>query len=168
MTRRFGYHAALLTAPAFAVSTLACSSGCGSNSADSSNHVQQPGPTATTASSGPALAVNAAQAQRETFTFDDGPKDMLTFTREGLRLSATCARPDGSLDCEAIRFLRRGKQVSIPASELGSIPPGALACKKLGIRNTVGRSAQGNEDGFCVMGDGTLVSHGSVDTYVLQ
>ena len=159
---RTGYHS-WTTA-----SVLACLAGCSSGSQSNPAPTASTGATTTaTVPSGP-LPLLAANATRATYTVDGAAKEFLVFAAEKITVSASCAKPDGTLDCEAMRLLRRGKTVKLTPAELSTgIPPGAVICKKLQITSTVGRDAKGNEDGFCTFADGSLVSHGSVDSNVL-
>ncbi len=125
-----------------------------------------PAPASPTTQTG-SLALAASRGKAETFTFEDGQKPMLTFDAERVRVSASCARPDGSLDCDAMRTLRKGKQVKVGPEATGA-NPGAVACKKLGFRNTTGRATSGNEDGFCIFPDGSMASTGALDMYVTE
>lgn len=158
-----GYH---IWAPALA---LACSVGCSSGSQAS------PAPTASTAATTAAAAPTgplpllAKNGVRSSYTFDGGAaQEFLEFSAEKVKVSASCAKPDGTLDCDAMKLLRRGKTVQLTGAELGGgIAPGLLICKKLQIPSTVGRSAKGDEDGFCSFPDGSMVAHGSVDNNVL-
>lgn len=166
---RTGYHSWLL---GIGLGVVGCSSGTQSNPASgSSGAVPVAATTATAATSaavsGP-LALSASKAQRVTYTVDGAPKELLDFDAEKVRVSASCAKPDGTLDCDAMRLLRRTKSVQLTAAELSrGIPAGAVICTKLKIPSTTGHDAKGNEDGFCVFPDGSLASHGSVDTHVL-
>lgn len=126
-----------------------------------------PAPVTPTTQGGGPLALSASRGKPETFTFEDGQKPMLTFEAERVRVSASCAKPDGSLDCDAMRALRKGKQVKLGPEATGA-NPGAIACKKLGFRNTTGRAASGNEDGFCIFADGSMASTGALDMYVTE
>ncbi len=175
---RIGYHSWTL-APVLAC--LAGLAGCSSGTQTSPAPTASTSPTTTGAAlpanpAGPdsaavpsgALPLLAAKATRASYTIDGAVKEFLVFAAEKVTVSASCARPDGTLDCDAMRLLRRGKTVKLAPAELSmGIPPGAVICKKLTIPSTVGRDATGNEDGFCVFADGSMASHGSVDSNVL-
>lgn len=147
---------------------LACNSG-GTNPGGASTG--GPGPQSATTgavASGP-LPLMAAQGQRVSYTIDGAAKEFLDYPGEHVKVSATCAKPDGTLDCEAMRLLRRGKSVQLAPNEMATgIAPGAVICRKLNIQSTVGRGPTGNEDGFCQFADGSLAAHGSVESHVLQ
>ena len=165
---RSGYHRWVVPGAALAFGSLACSSGGSSGS------------QASTASSAPALAViatstpvgalplQAKNAQRVTYTVEGKPTELLDYPTEKVKVSASCERPDGTLACDAMTLLRKTSSVHLTPAELGGgIAPGAVVCRKLQIPSTTGRDAKGNEDGFCSFPDGSLASHGSVDTHVL-
>jgi len=167
-SHRTGYHS-WRVAIGFAAAALTggCSSGSQASPAPSSSSAATSTTAAATPPSGP-LALLAKDGQRVTYTVDGAAKEMLAFATEKVTVSASCAKPDGTLDCEAMQLLRRGKTVQLTSAELSrGLPPGAVICAKLKIANTTGRDAKGNEDGFCTFADGSLVSHGSVDTHVL-
>lgn len=165
---RTGYHSWLV---AIGIGAAGCSSGTQATPASGSSGAVPTTPTAattTTAAPSGALPLQAKNAQRVTYTVDGAAKEFLDFSTERVKVSASCAKPDGSLDCEAMQLLRRGKTVQMTSAELSrGIPAGAAICAKLKIQNTTGRDAKGNEDGFCSFADGSLVSHGSVDIHVL-
>ncbi len=122
---------------------------------------------ASAAASGP-LPLVASQATKATYTFDGAAKDFLVFAPQKITVSASCAKPDGSVDCAALQLLRKGKTVHLAPAEYGSgIAPGAVICKKLGLQSSSGRSADGNESGFCNFGDGSVVTLGTLDANVL-
>jgi putative hemolysin len=117
--------------------------------------------------SGPLTSLRAADGKHESFTFEDKPAvAMLQFGEAHVCVSASCSKPDGSLNCDAIRSLRKGKQVKLDGT-FGGANPGAVACKKLGLVQTTGRSPRGDEDGFCIYPDGSMVSTGALDQYVV-
>lgn len=171
-SHRTGYHSWVI-ASGFAAAAFAsgCSSGAQATpapAASGGSGGSAPSTTAAAAAPSGALPLLAKNAQRVTYTVDGAPKELLAFAAEKVTVSASCAKPDGTLDCEAMQLLRRGKTVQLTPAELSrGLPPGAVICAKLKIANTTGRDAKGNEDGFCTFADGSLVSHGSVDTHVL-
>jgi putative hemolysin len=123
--------------------------------------------SANAASSGPLATLRAGQGKVESFAFEGGANvNMITFEAEKVRVSQSCARPDGSLDCDAMRSLRKGRQVKADPS-WGGANPGSMACKKLGFKDTTGKSPRGDEDGFCVYPDGSMASTGAIDMYVI-
>jgi putative hemolysin len=112
--------------------------------------------------------LNPQNAVRETYVFDElGPKEMLTFEAQHVRLSADCNK-NGAFQCDAARCLAKGKQVKIGSDSPAGANPGAVACKKLGFKNASGRKNSGDEDGFCVFPDGSMASTGSLDFYVIE
>lgn len=176
ISQRTGYHSWVIAIGfGAAVSATGCSSGTqaspapsGSGAAVSSTAASSPADGAPAEAPAGALPLQVKNAQKATYTIDGAPKEFLVFSAEKVTVSASCGKPDGGLDCEAMQLLRRGKSVQLtPAESSRGIPPGAAVCAKLKIMSTTGRDAKGNEDGFCTFADGSLVSHGSVDTHVL-
>jgi putative hemolysin len=112
--------------------------------------------------------LNPQNAARETYSFDDlGPKEMLTFEAQHVRLSADCNK-NSVVQCDAANCLAKGKQVKIGTDSPPGANPGAVACKKLGFKNATGRKKSGDEDGFCIFPDGSMASTGSLDFYVIE
>ena len=116
---------------------------------------------------GPLGGLHASRAQRATFTFEGGRRaDVLLFDAEHVHVSASCARPTGELQCQAMDALRGGKTIQLAGNELnGGANPGAIACRKMGRTNTTGRGP-GGEDGFCEFPDGSFVSTGALEFHV--
>lgn len=168
MTSRTGYHS---WGPALVfVCSAACSSGSQTGAAPATSATAATTATAAAPTGAPlSLPLLAKNATRSTYTFEGGvAHELLDFAAEKVKVSASCARPDGTLDCDAMKLLRRGQSVQLTGAELGAgIAPGAIICKRLQIPSTVGRSAKGDEDGFCTFPDGSMVAHGSVDKHVL-
>lgn len=148
---------------------FACVAGCSSGSQTSPAPATSTTATAAAAAAPALLPLLAKNATRSSYSFDGGPaQEFLEFGAEKVKVSASCAKPDGTLDCDAMKLLRRGKTVPLTSAELGTgIAPGAILCKKLQIPSTVGRGPKGDEDGFCTFPDGSMVAHGSVDNHVL-
>jgi hypothetical protein len=73
------------------------------------------------------------------------------------------------MDCEALRVARAGPSVELtPQDRARAAPPGATACIKLRHQIETGRDPKGNEDGFCVFNDGSMIATGSLELYVLK
>jgi hypothetical protein len=138
-------------------------SGPGPNTG-SSGTTSGPGPT-----SGPLANLDPNQAKQETWTTDRGPIAFLNFEAQRLRISASCRQPTGQMDCEALRAVRGGPQVELtPQDRMRAAPPGATVCVKMHHQLTTGRDPGGNEDGFCIFNDGSLIATGSLELYVLK
>lgn len=127
------------------------------------------GPVAPT-NGGPLGGLNAARAQRVTYTFEGGKRvDVLHFDNDHVQVSASCAGPTGQLQCQAMDALRGGKTLQLGVGDFsGGANPGAIGCKKMGRVNTTGRGPKGDEDGFCEFPDGSFVSTGSIEFYVVK
>ena len=102
--------------------------------------------------------------------FEGGKRaDVLHFEAERVHISAGCAQPTGMLQCQAMDALRGGKTVQLGGNDFnGGANPGAIACRKMGRTNTTGRGPKGDEDGFCEFADGSFVSTGSIEFYVVK
>ena len=155
--------------PALVVSLSACPSGPdphvpSSSGQTTSNH----GPANAPATS--ALAsLDPNRAKQETWTLERGPAPFLNFEAEHLRISASCRLPTGQMDCEALRFARKGPSVELTAQDRSrAAPPGALICMKTKNQLATGRDAKGNEDGFCVFSDGSMIATGSLEYHTLK
>jgi len=119
---------------------------------------------------GSLAALNASRAQRVPYTFEGGKRsEVLHFDAEHVQVSAGCASPTGELKCQAIDALRGGKTLQLGVGDFsGGANPGAIACKKMGRTNTTGRGPKGDEDGFCEFPDGSFVSTGAIEFYVVK
>jgi hypothetical protein len=115
-------------------------------------------------------ALDAKAAKEEPWTLEGaGPMPFLYWGNPQLKLSASCKKPDGSLDCEAFRFLKSGTPVEIPKRRPdGRMSAGTLVCMKLGHALITGRSALGTEDGFCKFPDGSVTTTGALEQYNLR
>jgi hypothetical protein len=61
--------------------------------------------------------------------------------------------------CDASRALKRASSKAIGEGELrGGKEPGAVLCRKLSGDVVVGADSQGNQQGFCVFADGSLLT----------
>jgi hypothetical protein len=119
--------------------------------------------------SGPLANLDPNQAKQETWQLDRGPAPFLNFEAQHLRISAGCRQPTGQMDCEALRFARRGPTVELDARERGrAVPAGATICVKLHNQLTTGRDPRGNEDGFCIFPDGSMIATGSLEYHTLK
>lgn len=126
---------------------------------------------ATTPSGAPSLAgLDPRSGQPEQWTLEEGgPTGFLYFANPQLKLSDGCRKPDGSLDCEAYRFLKSGAPIDLARRSLdGRRSAGVLACMKLGNQLVHGRNAMGSEDGFCRFRDGSLTTTGALETYSVR
>ena len=118
---------------------------------------------------GPLAALNPSDAKQETWQLESGPVPFLNWDAQHLRISASCKKPTGQLDCQALQAARGGPTVELTQQDRARmVPPGALVCKKLHNQLTTGRDPGGNEDGFCVFPDGSMISQGSLAQYALK
>jgi putative hemolysin len=129
---------------------------------------QGPGPDPATA--GGSLAnLDPSQAKQETWQLDKGPTPFLHWEGQHLRISAGCRQPTGQMDCDALRFVRRGPSVELtPQEKARMAPPGATVCVKIRNQLTTGRDPKGNEDGFCIFPDGSMIATGSLEYHALK
>lgn len=133
----------------------------------------QPATTSSGAVASPQAALaslDAKAAKEEPWTLEgSGPMPFLYWGSPQLKLSASCKKPDGTLDCEALRFIKSGTPVEIPKRRLdGRMSAGTLVCMKLGHALITGRSALGTEDGFCKFPDGSVTTTGALEQYNLK
>ncbi|MBL8606422.1 MAG: hypothetical protein JNL38_03845 [Myxococcales bacterium] len=148
----------------FACACALAVSGCGGPDKTS-------GGSATPSSSTPTLAsLDPKSGVPEQWTLEEGgPTGFLYFANPQLKLSDTCRRPDGTLDCEAFRFLKGGVPVDLARRSLdGRASAGTLACVKMGNRLVHGKNAMGSEDGFCRFRDGSFTTTGAIEQYGIR
>lgn len=117
----------------------------------------------------PVAAMRAADGRDESFTLDDGKATpFLYFEAARVRLSSDCKKGD-ALECDAYRTLRNAAPVELPAREVGGgTSAGTKICTKLGGTVADGTNSVGSQDGFCRFGDGSLVSAGALEQYLLR
>lgn len=114
-------------------------------------------------------AIRAADGREESFTLDDGKAtSFLFFEAARVRLSAACKKGE-ALECEAYRTLRNATAVELPQREVGgATSAGVKICTKLGGTVADGTNSVGSQDAFCRFGDGSLVSAGALEQYLLR
>lgn len=117
---------------------------------------------------GPLAALETSTSASETWTGEDGsPQAVLHFTKENVRLSASCKKPSGELACDAVRTLR-GAPVAISKKSLdGRQSAGVKVCQELKFASVTLHDGSGNEDSFCRFADGSLVSSGALEQYAM-
>jgi putative hemolysin len=125
----------------------------------------------TTPNGAPTIAtLDGRSGTEEEWTLEEGgPTKFLYFMNPQLKLSATCRKPDGALDCEAYRFLKSGMPVELARRRLdGRASAGTLACVKMGNILVHGKNALGTEDGFCKFRDGSMTTTGAIEQYSIR
>lgn len=97
-----------------------------------------------------------------------GKTEVLVFTKERVTLGKSCLK-GAALDCEAYRVLRAGPKVEVKKSSLdGRMSAGSRVCLALKGELVTGKGPSGNEDGFCKLGDGSIVACGPLETYAIK
>ncbi len=107
----------------------------------------------------------------ETWTMDDGPAPvpLLYFTQLGIKLSASCKKADGTLDCAAFQYVKSGMPTEIAKRELdGRTKPGSKVCIKMNNQVVTGKNSVGATDAFCKFPDGSLITVGTLEQYSLR
>lgn len=119
--------------------------------------------------SGPLASLDPNAAKQETWQLERGPAPFLNFEAQRMRISAGCRAPSGQMDCDALRFARGGQQVTLtPQEKMRMGAPGAAVCMHIKNQLLTGRDPKGNEDGFCVFPDGSMIATGSLEYYTLK
>jgi len=127
-----------------------------------------PGPGPATGT-GPLATLDPSTAKQESWQLDRGPAPFLNFEAQHLRISAGCRTPTGQMDCDALRFARGGQQVTLaPQEKMRMGAPGAMVCNHIKNQLVTGRDPKGNEDGFCVFPDGSMIATGSLEYHTLK
>jgi hypothetical protein len=157
---------------AFAVAALVTCACGGSKEADA-NAASSPAANQTTTNASRLASLDAKSALQENWTLEDvvAPMPMLLFAQPVLKLSASCKKPDGALDCAALTYMRNGMPTEIPKRELergrgGS--PGEKVCKRLDNQVVKGNTSLGTTDVFCRFPDGSMVNVGALEQYSLR
>lgn len=123
----------------------------------------------TAAGSGPLAALTARDGKEEMWKLEQGTMPFLRFDAQRVVVSASCRTAAGTLDCEAIRFLRAGASIELgPNEQAGSVSAGTIACRKTKRAIVVGTGPGGAEDGFCRFADGSMVSLGALEVYAIK
>jgi hypothetical protein len=117
--------------------------------------------------------LDAKSAMQENWTLEDvvAPVPMILFAQPPLKLSASCKKPDGKLDCAALTYIRNGLPVEIPKRELDRArggTPGEKVCARLNDQVVKGNTSLGTTDVFCRFPDGSLVNVGALEQYSLR
>ena len=119
----------------------------------------------------PLATLDPKRALEESWTLDGATSatSFLFFAREGLRLSASCTRADGSLDCAALKYVRSGMPTEIAKRELdGRGGAGAKVCLKMKQVLVPAKNSVGSEETFCKFDDGSLIAASALEQYSLR
>lgn len=121
------------------------------------------------AAQGGAPELDPKTATTETWDLEGiGKTELLVFAKERVTLGKSCLK-GAALDCEAYRVLRAGPKVEVKKSSLdGRMSAGSRVCLALKGELVTGKSPAGNEDGFCKLGDGSIVACGPLETYAIK
>lgn len=124
----------------------------------------------TPAVGGPLASLESSPIVDESWRDEGGQTvPMLYFTRENLRVSATCRNAGGQLVCDALRYLRGGMHTEIARRSLdGRSSAGVKVCRKMNQQVLVLRNSVGAEDSVCRFPDGSLVSNGALEQYGMR
>ena len=100
----------------------------------------------------------------ETWQTDDGPVQMVKSASARLEVSASCKKADGTLDCDAYRFVTHPVHVDVSGGGAHGASQGTLRCVKSKHVLVSAHDAQGNQDGFCKFDDGSYATTGSIES----
>lgn len=108
-------------------------------------------------------------AKEETWMMDDlGKTEVLAFAAARVSIGKSCLKGT-TLDCEGQRVLKAGAVVEVKKAQLdGRMSAGARVCQVLKNELVNGKGPSGSEDAFCKFKDGSLVSAGALETYVIK
>ncbi len=109
-------------------------------------------------------ATAPADLVTETWQTDDGPVEMVKSASARFEVSSACKKPDGSLDCEAYRFVTHPEHVDLSGGNAHGASQGTLRCVKSKHVLVSAHDAQGNQDGFCKFADGSYATTGSIES----
>ncbi len=144
--------------------TLLLFAGCGGGNT--------PGPTGPMPGNGngPLANLEGSPFMNEVWLVEgQGQVQFIYYARENVRVNAQCRLPSGVLICDAMRFMRNGMPVEIARRALdGRTSAGVKVCQRMnqpivGIRNSMGA-----EDSMCRFPDGSLVSTGALEQYMMR
>lgn len=143
------------------VALAALISACGKEGAESGPATPQSAPTPAT--------LDGKSGLPESWTVEDAPTQLLFFTQIGMKVSASCRKPDGTLDCAAFQYVKSGMPTEIAKRELdGHASPGSKVCLKMNNQIVTGKNSVGSTDTFCKFPDGSLITVGTLEQYSLR
>jgi putative hemolysin len=135
--------------------------GCGKEGAESGAATPQSAPTPAT--------LDGKSGLPETWTVEDAAVPLLFFTQLGMKLSASCKKADGTLDCAAFQYVKNGMPTEIAKRELdGRASPGSKVCLKMNNQVVNGKNSVGSTETFCKFPDGSLITVGTLEQYSLR
>ncbi len=112
-----------------------------------------------------ALGAGAVSKLDETSSFRIGDH-WVVFLRnpaQHFTISATCSRKNGQLGCDAYAALKKVSMKTLAGELAGGVEPGAVMCvKALAGKVVLGVDRQRNENSFCQLRDGSMVSLGGL------
>jgi len=119
---------------------------------------------------GPLANMETSPFQQEVWIAENGQQvPLLFYPRENLRISASCRMTTGPFICDAMRFMRNGMPVEIARRALdGRTSAGVKICMRMNQPIVTVRNSVGSEDGYCRFPDGSLVSNGALEQYMMR
>ena len=128
-------------------------------------------PTAPAANGvGPLANLETAPFVQEVWVAENGQQvGFLFYPRENIRMSATCRMATGPFICDAMRYMRNGMPVEIARRTLdGRTSAGVKVCMRMNQPLVTVRNSVGSEDSMCRFPDGSLVSTGALEQYMMR
>lgn len=120
--------------------------------------------------SGPLAGMETSPFQQEVWIAENGQQvPLLYYPRENIRISASCRMTTGPFICDAMRFMRNGMPVEIARRALdGRTSAGVKICMRMNQPIVTVRNSVGSEDSYCRFPDGSLVSNGALEQYMMR
>jgi putative hemolysin len=159
-------HMRVVTGLALVVAVAPALAGCPSKEGERKDAQTSSSGTAP-AATGPLAGLETSASVNEPWMDEAGQAvPMIYYTRENIRVSASCRLPDGKLACDALRFLRSGVPVEMPRQLLdGRTSAGVKVCRKMNLSMVMLHNSVGSSDGMCKFPDGSLLANGSLEQY---
>ncbi|MBI3555013.1 MAG: hypothetical protein HY074_01965 [Deltaproteobacteria bacterium] len=97
------------------------------------------------------------------FRFGDHWVEFVRQAKGHFTVSAACVHKSGVLACDAYSALKQASLRDLDSELSGGIEPGAVVCdKRLKAKVVLGVDGKRNENSFCLLGDGSMVSLGGL------
>lgn len=114
--------------------------------------------------SAPSLTLGSTDTQNVLWKVAGKDVQFASIPGRHLLISSSCVQQDSSLSCEAYNSLPNASTQGLSSQfRHGGANPGAVICgRKLGGKIVTGSDEHSNEQSFCLFGDGSMVSSGSI------
>jgi hypothetical protein len=111
------------------------------------------------------IVATSAWAESQALTFRFGKKSVRFrfFKTEKVLISESCGRDLSQMSCDAAKALTHASWNAVPSERKRGQNPGSLICLDV-LHGTekLGKDRSGNENTFCLFGDGSMIDNSSL------